>query len=71
MIIPLPVVMNPEDVAVTGVDERLRRHGKQIFHGRMVLVRSLMTVVPNVIYLMSKPREKGQRFTDIDMFEWQ
>ena len=70
MIIPLSGVMNPKDVAVTGVDERLRKHEKRIFHGRMVLIRSLMTTVPNVIYLMSKPREKGQRFTDIDMFEW-
>lgn len=71
MIIPLSGVMNPKDVAVTGVDERLRRHGEQIFHGRLVLVRSLMTMVPNVKYLMSRPREKGQRFIDIDMFEWQ
>jgi hypothetical protein len=56
MIIPLPEVMNIEDVVVVGVDECLRRHGEQFFHGYMVLVRSLVTVVPNVIYLMRKPR---------------
>ena len=70
MIIPLPVVMNPEDVVVNGVDEHLRRNEKQIFHGCMVPVRGLMTMVPNVIYLMRRSREKGQRFTDIDTFEW-